>query len=392
VLSSTRPRPQSSAEGSRVIVTDGEGIGTLAAVRALHSTGYEVWTTARDPHEYAARSRAVIGTVPVLDPRCAQDGFASDLARAAPRLGATVVLPGSEIALLALASNVGAFPEAVTLGVCKPETVRWVTEKAALAEHASAAGLMTPPTAVVPAANIDSEETSFPAVIKPLRSEMLVRGVFRHTSARRIETSTELRSAVEDLPGCVGLVQPYLPGRLIAVSGIFWDGEMICAVHHSSSRTWPVDCGTISYAETVAPDRKLERAAARLLLSFGWRGLFQLQFIESGGQMYLIDLNPRIYTPLALAVAAGVNLPAIWVDLLLGREPSSIDGYRVGVRYRHEEHDPRSLLAALKKRRIRAVLHGALPHRCTTHAVFKREDPTPLITTLSKMKRKPVFS
>jgi predicted ATP-grasp superfamily ATP-dependent carboligase len=212
--------------------------------------------------------------------------------------------------------------------------------------------------------------------------------VFRHTSARRIETSTELRSAVEDLPGCVGLVQPYLPGRLIAVSGIFWDGEMICAVHQSSSRTWPVDCGTISYAETVAPDRKLERAAARLLVSFSWRGLFQLQFIESGGQMYLIDLNPRIYTSLALALAAGVNLPAIWVDLLLGRKPSSIDGYRVGVRYRHEEHDPRSLLAALKKRRIRAVLHGALPHRRTTHAVFKLEDPTPLITTLSKMKRK----
>jgi predicted ATP-grasp superfamily ATP-dependent carboligase len=381
-----------SVESSRVIVTDGEGVGTLAAVRALHSTGYEVWTAARDPHVYAGRSRAAMGTVPILDPRRDQDGFASDLARAAARLGAAVVLPGSEIALLALTHNVDAFPDAVTLGVCQPDIVRRATDKAALAEHASAAGLMTPPTALVPAANIDSGEISFPAVVKPLRSEMPVGGAFRHTTARRVETLAELRSAVEDLPESVGLVQPYLPGRLAAVSGVFWDGEMICAVHQSSSRTWPVDCGTISYAETVAPDRELERAAARLLLSFGWRGLFQLQFIESGGERYLIDLNPRIYTSLALAVAAGSNLPAIWVDLLLGRRPPSSDGYRVGVRYRHEEHDPRSLLAALKRRRIRAVLHGALPHRRTTHAVFKLEDPTPLITTLSKLREKSVFS
>lgn len=390
--SGSQTRRQFSTERLRVIVTDGEGVGTLAAVRALRSAGYAVWTAAQHPHAYAARSRAVMGTVPTRDPRRDQDGFASDLAREAARLGAAVVLPGSEIALLALTHNVGAFPDAVTLGVCKPDVVRRATDKSALAEHAAAAGLIPPPTAVVRATKIDAREVSLPAVVKPLRSEMLVGGAFRHTSARRIETSTELRSAVRNLPGCVGLVQPYLPGRLIAVSGIFWDGEMICAIHQSSSRIWPVDCGTISYAETVSPDRRLERGTARLLLNLGWRGLFQLQFIESAGHMYLIDLNPRIYTSLALAVAAGVNLPAIWVDLLLGHKPSTIDGYRVGVRYRHEEHDPRSLLAALKERRIGTVLHGALPHRRTTHAVFKLEDPTPLLTSLSKIKRKAVYS
>jgi predicted ATP-grasp superfamily ATP-dependent carboligase len=381
-----------SAEGSRVIVTDGEGVGALAAVRALHSAGYAVWTAARDPHVYAARSRAATGTVPAFDPRRDQDRFAVELAQSAAGLGAAVVLPASEIALLALTRNVDAFRDAVTVAVCKPEVVRRATDKAALAEHAAAAGLPTPPTAVVSATKIDPQEISLPAVVKPLRSEMLIGGAYRHTSARRVETLAELRSAVEDLPECAGLVQPHVPGRLVAVSGVFWDGEMICAVHQSSSRTWPVDCGTISYAETVAPDRELERAAARLLLSFGWRGLFQLQLIESSGERYLIDFNPRIYTSLALAVAAGANLPAIWVDLLLGRKPASIDGYRVGVRYRHEEHDPRSLLAALKRRRIRAVLRGALPHRRTTHAVFKLADPTPLITTLGKLREKPVFS
>jgi predicted ATP-grasp superfamily ATP-dependent carboligase len=399
VPSGSQTRPQFSTERLRVIVTDGEGVGTLAAVRALRSAGYAVWTAAQHPHAYAARSRAVMGTVPTRDPRRDQDGFASDLAREAARLGVAVVLPGSEIALLALTHNVGAFPDAVTLGVCKPDVVRRATDKSALAEHAAAAGLIPPPTAVVRATKIDAREVSLPAVVKPLRSEMLVGGAFRHTSARRIETSTELRSAVGNLPGCVGLVQPYLPGRLIAVSGIFWDGEMICAIHQSSapSISRPLAYGPSTAARSrtprqFSPDRRLERGTTRLLLNLGWRGLFQLQFIESAGHMYLIDLNPRIYTSLALAVAAGVNLPAIWVDLLLGHKPSTIDGYRVGVRYRHEEHDPRSLLAALKERRIGTVLHGALPHRRTTHAVFKLEDPTPLLTSLGKIKRKAVYS
>jgi len=36
---------------------------------------------------------------------------------------------------------------------------------------------------------------------------------------------------------------------------------------------------------------------------------------------YVIDVNPRIYGAIGLAIAAGQNLPAIWTDLLLGRTP-----------------------------------------------------------------------
>ena len=375
-------------------MTDGQSVGTLAAVRALRSAGYDVWTTAGNLHVYAARSRATTGTVFIPDPRTDQDGFASGLARAAARLDATAVLPASEIALLALTDRVAAFTDAVSLGVCEPEVVRQATSKVALGRHAAAAGLTTPPTVIVAATktNIGSEGISFPAVVKPLRSEMLVGGGFRHTSAQRVETVTELRSALDDLPLRVGLVQPYLPGRLVALSAVFWDGELICAVHQTGSRTWPVDCGTISYAKTVAPDRELERGAERLLLRLGWHGLFQLQFVESDRGKSLIDLNPRIYTSLGLAVSAGVNLPAIWLDLLLGHASRPIDGYRVGVHYRHEELDPRWLLAAFKRRRIRSVVRGAVPHRRTTHAVFKLEDPAPLVTTLSKLRRKALDS
>ena len=112
-----------------------------------------------------------------------------------------------------------------------------------------------------------------------------------------------------------------------------------------------------------------------------WRGLFQVQFLEAAGRKYMIDINPRIYASLALANAAGRNLAAIWIDLLLGRPPR-LEPYRVGIRYRCEELDARALVAAVASGRVGPALRGALPRRKTVHAVFAPSDPLPFLTSL----------
>jgi predicted ATP-grasp superfamily ATP-dependent carboligase len=140
--------------------------------------------------------------------------------------------------------------------------------------------------------------------------------------------------------------------------------------------------GVSSYAETVPPNMELEQGVSCLLQSIGWSGIFQAQFIRSpNGEHYLIDLNPRIYGSLMLAIAAGLNLPGIWVDLLLGRRPD-VGGYRVGVRFRQEEKDVRALARLLVKGRwSRRELQGLVPRRNTTHAVFSLRDPLPLLSS-----------
>ena len=143
-----------------------------------------------------------------------------------------------------------------------------------------------------------------------------------------------------------------------------------------------------AYAETIPPNAELEQGVRRLLRIIGWSGLFQLQFIRtSRGEHFLIDLNPRVYGSLALAVAAGLNLPKIWVDLLLGRQPD-VNGYRVGVRYRHEEKDVRALARLLLKAGERQrALRGLLPRRGTVHAIFSFRDPMPLLTSVAKVTK-----
>jgi predicted ATP-grasp superfamily ATP-dependent carboligase len=170
-----------------------------------------------------------------------------------------------------------------------------------------------------------------------------------------------------------------------AVGAVMWDGELVCSVHMVADRIWPPHCGTFAYARTVPPDPELHHAAERLLTRLGWRGIFRFDWLEWRGHRYVIDLNPRIFTSLGLAIAAGANLPAVWVDLLLGRRPR-VHGCHPGVRYRYEKDDVRAVL-----RGARAGGHGALralaPRRATTHAVFSLWDPMPVMTTLSRARK-----
>ena len=390
--SGLRRRPMAAARATgrrRVILTGGEYLGGLAAVRALEAAGYDPWVAVSSTASYAARSRSAGGVVQVPELREDAEGFGRALADAASRLGAVAVLPGSDGAQLALAAHAGLFPDTVALGTCALGIVEQAVDKDWLRQATAPAGLKTPPTVCVTASDVErgaAEDLRLPAVVKPVRSEMLVdHGGLEHFGVRRVESQVELVEALRKLPRERGLVQPYLDGRIVTVNGVSWGGEVVCAVHQIADRIWPPDCGVVSYAETVPPDMELEEATRRLLRGLRWSGLFNLQFIARDGERYVIDLNPRVYVSLALAWCAGLNLPAIWVSLMLG-EPVSAHGYREGVRFRSEISDLRAILAALRRGERRRALAGLMPRRGTEHAVWSVRDPRPVLTELARVR------
>jgi predicted ATP-grasp superfamily ATP-dependent carboligase len=365
----------------RVLVTeDAPAYGALAAVRALRGAGYDVWLAVTGRDGYALRSRAKKGVVTVPSPESDRDGYVAALAGAAHRLGIAALLPGTELGLVALAGAGEAFDPAVRVGVPDLDTVRRATDKLELGPLAAHAGLSTPATIRTTRAEIESgHEVALPAIVKAQRSRTtLEHGGFATTFASRVTTRDELLDAVQRVAGDEVLLQPALEGELMAIAGVAWRGEVRAIAHQVARRIYPSGCGITAFAETVRPDLALEGGVRRVIAALGWSGIFQMQFISSDGRCELIDLNPRMYGSLALAIAAGLNLPAIWTDLLLERRPRA-GTCATGVHFRSEERELGALAAAVKALDWRTVLNVLRPRRHTTHALASLRDPVPLL-------------
>jgi hypothetical protein len=287
--------------------------------------------------------------------------------------------------MLALAGTEPEFPDRVAVGACSVEATERALAKEGVARIAQAVGLETPRWEIVQGGGWDGE---FPCVVKPPRSEMRAPdGLLVRHSVQYVRNPIELERALEKLPGERGLVEEYVRGQLHAIAGVFWGGRLVCAVHHAADRIWRPRCGVMAYARTIPPDHELETRVSDLLLRLGWQGVFQLQFIDDGTTRRAIDLNPRFYESMGLTIAAGTNLPAIWMQLLLGQTPD-IRPYRVGVRFRNETRDPRAILNLARRGHTTQALAAALPRRHTTHPVLAASDPYPFIVTGHKLIRR----
>lgn len=382
--------PRQAPDPVAVILTGGEHLSVLAAVRALRAAGYAPWVAVHGRGTYAARSRATAGIITV--PRAADDpaGFVRVLVETAVRIRAGVILPGTEVDMTTLAEHAADIPLGVVLGFGPPAAIADATDKVRLEAFARNAGLAVPPAVDVSLDAIPERlPFPYPVVVKPIRSELRGRdGVVRHFGATKAGSAGELRAALEALPGGRGLVQPFMHGPLGSIAGVFWDGRMVCAIQSRGDRLWPPHCGSLSHAETVPLDPRLSCAVATLLRDVGWRGIYQVDFFEQAGEFVVIDLNPRLYTSLSHATRAGLNLPAIWVDLLRGKDPDVPDSYRVGVRYRHDEGDLRALARMLAHGPRGAALRGLIPRRDTALAVFSPTDPGPVLTSLTRLVKR----
>lgn len=337
-----------------------------------------------DPHAVTRWSRAPIAKVRVGDPLVDARAHVADLAEAAESLDAVALLPGSEASLLAVAEHRDLCRPGTVVGAPALDVVRRAVDKLTVSEIAGRVGLDTPPT------HSGREAVAFPgpfpAIVKPPQSVVTdASGRRRHVSVALVADATELAAALAEKAPAGALVQPFVGARLLTVNGVAWEGRVVCAVHKRSQRTWPLEAGVFTYGQTVEPDRSLEDRCGRLLAELRWSGIFNLQFLETaGGQRLLIDLNPRAYHSLALAIAAGANLPAVWCDLLLSR-PARARPARVGVWFRSESEDVRALWATARRGAAREALRGLRPRRGTAHALVEPADPGPLLQKLRQV-------
>jgi predicted ATP-grasp superfamily ATP-dependent carboligase len=358
-----------------LLVDQGRDRASLVAVRALTAAGFEVGTAAPGP-SFAGLSRHARRHHLVRECGEDEDGFIADVAGAVREGGYDIVLCSYETGLLALSRRREEIAPAVW-PYPGYEVVRRTFDKLDLFGAATAAGVPSPYTV---AADEDALRAwSGPVVVKA-----------RNHVPHRYETAVfegpeQARALVEQTiaEGGEPLLQTPLRGTMGAVVIVVGrDGRIIAELHQEAKRTWPPGAGDTVLGRIVPVDPELSAAVARLAAELGWIGLAQVElFRDAHGKPWITDFNGRFYGSMALAVRAGVNVPAIWARDALGIDPwegAAPGEARLGARFQWLNRD----LAAGWAQGPASLLDALAAAPVAAHSMWTPSDPMPVFRYL----------
>jgi D-aspartate ligase len=295
--------------GLPAAVVDAGWVNGLAAIRSLGRAG--VRTLAVDHRRSALGFRSRYAE-PFLSPDAHADPqrFIASL-RA---LGDLVVFPTHDEQLNLIAQHLG------DLNVLAPfpewELLERVQSKRTQLEEAERAGVDIPKL----------DPGTFPVVVKPERSVEFKRRYRRQ--AFRCDTQAELDEALAKTEEFAPIVQELVPGgddTLYTVgSYLTRDGKPLGVFSGRKLQQTPPGIGTCRVGEAVWVQEAVD-AALRLLQSFGYHGVSQVEFKRDprDGRFKLMEINPRLWQWHGLAAACGVDLPRIAYADLTGEPPAA---------------------------------------------------------------------
>ncbi len=178
-------------------------------------------------------------------------------------------------------------------------------------------------------ANVE-EEFGYPAVIKGKFYDAYI--------AYNYEQSAVYYNKVAAKWGLPVVVQEFIKGTEVNVIALGDGmGNTISAV--PMRKLYITDKGK-AWAGITLDDENMLEMTRSLISKTSWRGGMELELIRTDkGELYLIEINPRIPAWVYLAVGAGQNLPEALAKLAMGLETRPFDTYKTGVMFIRYSYD-----------------------------------------------------
>lgn len=375
-------------------VIGGHSLSALAVVRSLGRAGIDVRLGGFSPGTLAGASRFVRSRVLLPEATSRADELEAALREEARAHPGRVWIPMTD-EILDVVDGIrdqlpGAllpFPDSATLALA------W--DKGRLLEAAAEAGIRSPAT-LQPESAEELEAAlpslKFPVILKPRRSKWRSGSRYLQGSVRQVASAVELvrvwEAAHREIPR--PLIQEFIPGYGMGVFVLADEGKVLARFSHRRLREKPPWGGVSVLRESAPFPEELRAPVDALMASLSWRGVAMIEFRidERDGTPYLMEINPRFWGSLQLAVDAGLDFPLLLHGLAQGRRPAADPGYRIGARSRWLMGDLDHLLLRLRRgsssalpphlprTRLGAALAFLNP-RAGREEVFNVNDPGP---------------
>jgi len=312
---------------------------TLAAVRGLAGAGVHVTLASNNDRCLPRRSRYCHEFMTYREPETDPDALSRFFVAQLDARPQDAILPLCDYTTQALVKQQDILSAHTGVCVPNPGQMARAADKERLLALAEDLGIGVPRTFCIDSeAALDdaAASISYPCVLKLRRG---AGGVGRSFP----DSAPALRHAFAALHGTVDgvfdhtrpLLQEFIPGDVHDVCVLFNRGEPRAALTQRRLAMFPAEGGVGVYNETT-DDPDLREQAITLMRALRWHGPAQVEFKRDArdGSLRLMEVNPRFWGTLDLAIRAGINFPYLTASIAARGDVKPVTRYEKGVRLR----------------------------------------------------------
>lgn len=110
-------------------------------------------------------------------------------------------------------------------------------------------------------------------------------------------------------------------------------GEILANFQHKRIRQYPESGGISSFSQSFY-DKRIEKIGEKIIKKLGWDGLIMIEFIfdEEKKGYKVIEINPKLWGSLDLAIASGIEFPYLYYLAAKGIK-FAVPKYKEGVKF-----------------------------------------------------------
>ena len=182
----------------------------------------------------------------------------------------------------------------------------------------------------VPKSKVIYDLNSVYSLLSEFSFPLLVKGKFYDASiAYSIEQVKNYFNKISAKWGLPIIIQEFIHGTEFNVTGL-GDGKGNTIAVVPMRKQYITDKGKAWGGITIS-DQKMLEMTRTFLRKTKWRGGFELELMKNkDGELYLLEINPRLPAWIYLAVGVGQNIPEALVNLALGEKVQPFTTYDVG--------------------------------------------------------------
>ena len=321
---------------SEVFVTDGHWRKSLAAVRALGRKGIGVTVGESTRLATAAFSRychqAVVYPSPLFRPAEFVDFLHNKLSRRSYQM----LLPMEGETMELISKHHSEFSSLTYVPVVSFDKLDFARRKDKVLQLAEKEGIPIPKTWFIEDITQLNEMKGtlpYPVVIKPKISSGAVGITYPRNPG---ELMSQYLSVHRRFP--YPMIQELIPREGPGYGASFLldeRGQVKASFVHKRLREYPITGGASTLRESARYD-DIRDMALTLLKKLDWFGVAMVEFKldPRDGIPKLMEINPRFWGSLHLAVEAGVNFPYLLYRMSLGEKFKPVEHYETGKRCR----------------------------------------------------------